>query len=265
MYEDCKRRYKNIKDAYLKNKRARIMNTGASASSKPSKWHLAPFLSFLDTVPQERNTTSNIYDTDNNEDSGSDEEEINITQDDIILQSSPVTQCPQSLSTSKAQKSTNKRKNLHVTELLEKRSEERTELMTQLMTKKNTVEYDDVDHFFKSLTLSVKKLPPHLISQAKLKMLTIVTDLELQAANNHAHNVHIIPGNRRVSLQSNNSTRSSPYSNNFTSYSYSPPSLDSPLYSNIQQQFGPENPTTFTPFQSVQNMNNKWNTNSQEI
>lgn len=92
-----------------------------------------------------------------------------------------------------------------------------------------------------------------------------MTDLELQAANNHAHNVHIIPGNRRVSLQSNNSTRSSPYSNNFTSYSYSPPSLDSPLYSNIQQQFGPENPTTFTPFQSVQNMNNEWNTNSQEI
>jgi len=33
--EDCKRRYKNIKDAYLKNKRARKMNTGASASSKP--------------------------------------------------------------------------------------------------------------------------------------------------------------------------------------------------------------------------------------
>ena len=52
--EDCKRRYKNIKDAYLKNKRARKMNTGASASSKPSKWHLTPFLTFLDTVPQER-------------------------------------------------------------------------------------------------------------------------------------------------------------------------------------------------------------------
>jgi len=52
--EDCKRRYKNIKDAYLKNKRGRKMNTGASASSKPSKWHLAPFLTFLDTVSQER-------------------------------------------------------------------------------------------------------------------------------------------------------------------------------------------------------------------
>lgn len=207
-------------------------------------------------------TTSNIYETDINEDSGSDEEEINITEDDI-LQSSPVTQCPQSPSISKSQISTNKRKNLKVTELLEKRSKERTELMTQLIAKKNSDEYDDVDHFFKSLALSVKKLPPHLISQAKLKMLTIVTDLELQAADNHTRNVHIIPSSSRVSLQSNISTSSSPYSNNFTPYSYSPPSLDSPSYSNIHQQFGPENPTTCTPFQSIQNMNNEWNTNSQ--
>lgn len=204
-------------------------------------------------------TISNLYDTDNNEDSGSDEEEINITQDDI-LQSTPVRQCPQSPSISKPQKLTNKRKNLKVTNLLEKRSRERTELMTQLIAKKNTDEYDDVDHFFKSLALSVKKLPPQLISQAKLKMLTIVTDLELQAADNRTHNVH------RVSLQTNNSTSSSPYSNNFTQYSYSPPSLDSPSYSSIssiQQQLGLTSTTTFTPFQSVQNMNNEWNTNSQ--
>lgn len=91
-------------------------------------------------------------------------------------------------------------------------------------------------------------MPPQLISQAKLKMLTIVTDLELQAA--------------RVSLQSNSSTSSSPYSNNFTTYSYSSPSLDAPSYASIQQQFVPTN-TTFTPFQSVQNTNNEWNTNSQ--
>lgn len=207
-------------------------------------------------------TISNIFDTDNNEDSGSDEEEINITQDDI-LQSSPITQDPQSPSTSRSQKPTNKRKNLKVTELLDKRSKERTELMTQLIAKQNKDEYDEVDHFFKSLALSVKKLPPQLISQAKLKMLTIVTDLELQA-DNYTHNVHIIPNcSSRVSLQSNNSTSSSPYSNNFTPYSYSPPSLDSPSYSSIQQQFGPTNTTTFTPFQSVQNMSNEWNTNSQ--
>lgn len=52
--DDCRKRYKNIKDAYLKNKRTRKMTTGSSASSKPSKWYLAPFLTFLDTVPQER-------------------------------------------------------------------------------------------------------------------------------------------------------------------------------------------------------------------
>lgn len=97
--------------------------------------------------------------------------------------------------------------------------------------------------FFKNLALSVQKLPPQLTSQAKLKMLTIVTDLELQAA--------------RVSLPSNNSNSSSPYSNNFTTYSYSPPSLDAPSYASTQQQFLPTN-TTFMPFQSVQNTNNEW-------
>lgn len=202
-------------------------------------------------------TTSNIYDSDNNEDTGSDEEEINITRDDV-LQLSPVTQCPLSPSTSRSQKPSNKRKNFKVTELLEKRSKERTELMTQLFAKKNTEEYDDVDHFFKSLALSVKKLPPHLISQAKLKMLTIVTDLELQAADNHS--VHTIP-----TLQSNQSASSSTYSNNFTQYSYITPSLDSPSYNTrIQQQFGQTNTTSLTPFQSIQKVNNEWNTNSQQ-
>jgi len=103
-------------------------------------------------IIQFNSTISNIFDTENN-DSGSDEEEINITQDDV-LQSSPITQGPQSPSTSISQKSTNKRKNLKVSELLDKRSKERTELMTQLIAKKNTDEYDEVDHFFKSLALS---------------------------------------------------------------------------------------------------------------
>lgn len=103
-----------------------------------------------------------MYDTDDNDDSGSDlsvEEEINVTQD---IQLSSPTQCPQSTSPSKPRsQKTIKRKNLNITELLEKRSKERTQLMTQLCSKKYTEEYDDVDHFFKSLAISDKKLPPH--------------------------------------------------------------------------------------------------------
>jgi len=190
------------------------------------------------------NTISNIFDTDINEDSGSDEEEMNITQDDI-LQLSPVTQCHQSPTISRSQKSTNKRKNLKVTKLLDKRSKERAELMMQLIANRNTDEYDEVDNFSKTLALNVKNLPPQLISLTKLKMLTIVTDLELQAADNHTHNVHNIPSSSRVPLQSNNSiSSSSPYSNNFTPYSSS-------SYSSIQQKFGPTNTTTFTQWRHL--------------
>jgi len=46
----------------------------------------------------------------------------------------------------------------------------------------NSEEYDDVDFFFKSLGIMIKKLPPQLI-QAKVKMLSIVMDLELQASS----------------------------------------------------------------------------------
>ncbi|KAJ8876875.1 hypothetical protein PR048_021323 [Dryococelus australis] len=40
---------------------------------------------------------------------------------------------------------------------------------------------DDVDLFYKSLAVSVKKLPTHLQSQAKLKSLQIVIELEHRA------------------------------------------------------------------------------------
>lgn len=53
-----------------------------------------------------------------------------------------------------------------------------------LKKKKYIVDDGHVDHFFKSLVISVKKLPPYLIAQAKLKMLTELTDLQFQAPEN---------------------------------------------------------------------------------
>lgn len=201
-----------------------------------------------------------MYDTDENENSCSDSssEEVNVTQE---IPSLPLTQCPQSVSpsTSKLRK-TSKRKNLNITELLDKRSKERTQLMTQICSKKNTVEDDDVDHFFKSLAISVKKLPPHLIAQAKLKMLTVLTDLEFQAPADNRYSTSIP---NRLFRTPSQSTTSSPHSleNNYTSYNYSPPPLSSPSYTYAQQQFGSSN--TLTPLHSVENINNQWNTNLQ--
>jgi len=52
--DECKKRFKNLKDSYRRNKLARKQGTGSSASTKPTKWSLAPYLSFLDNIPQER-------------------------------------------------------------------------------------------------------------------------------------------------------------------------------------------------------------------
>jgi hypothetical protein len=43
---------------------------------------------------------------------------------------------------------------------------------------KKSDEYDDIDYFFKSLSLSTKKLPTKGISEAKLKMLSAFIEIE---------------------------------------------------------------------------------------
>lgn len=51
--EDCKARWKNIKDNYLKHKRKTKLGTGSSASYRP-KWPLYDHLNFLEIVKSER-------------------------------------------------------------------------------------------------------------------------------------------------------------------------------------------------------------------
>jgi len=49
--DDCKRRWKNIKDTHNRNKRK--LGTGSASSSK-KKWILADRVSFLNSVDNER-------------------------------------------------------------------------------------------------------------------------------------------------------------------------------------------------------------------
>jgi len=78
----------------------------------------------------------------------------------------------------------NKIKEAHIiTKQLEKKAKKRSEVLTKLESY-NSEEHDDVDFFLKSLGITIKKLPPQLIIQAKVKMLSIIMDLELQASSN---------------------------------------------------------------------------------
>ena len=50
-------------------------------------------------------------------------------------------------------------------------------------TTHNKNDEDHVDVFMKSIAMSVKKLPPHLISRAKIEILTTVSRLEEQVSH----------------------------------------------------------------------------------
>lgn len=70
--------------------------------------------------------------------------------------------------------------------VLAKRAKDRNEILSQiqtqneLLTKNLQGEEDDVDLCFKSIAITVKKLPPQTISDAKIKILIFVSQLENQ-------------------------------------------------------------------------------------
>lgn len=54
--DDCKKRWKNMRDTYMRQKKK--LPTGSAASDK-KKWPLMEHLSFLDTVEYERKYVKN--------------------------------------------------------------------------------------------------------------------------------------------------------------------------------------------------------------
>lgn len=70
--------------------------------------------------------------------------------------------------------------NTKILEILEKRANEREKIMEQL----NISASDDADPtllFFKSMALTVKTFPPHLIATAKSKIFQVVSELEMSS------------------------------------------------------------------------------------
>jgi len=81
------------------------------------------------------------------------------------------------LQTSKLQnppKSKRQKYNEKVIQLLEDRRVERNDIMRNIVQNRE----DDIDLFFKSIAMSVKKLSPALINEAKMKSLQMVFELE---------------------------------------------------------------------------------------
>lgn len=71
-----------------------------------------------------------------------------------------------------------------ISDIIAKRSKERNELFSKIEAQNNLLmsqlknEDDDVDIFYKSIAMTVKKLPKQAINEAKMKTLALVNQLE---------------------------------------------------------------------------------------
>ncbi|KAJ8965702.1 hypothetical protein NQ317_006743 [Molorchus minor] len=190
---DCKKRWRNIRDTYMKQRKPG--STGSAAKGK-SKWSLLGHLEFLNKVAYERNTQSNITTEELNENSNNElnenpvEQEENTVSETIISTSNNSVNTAVNLISENGQKRTvsstltscvKKRKDYSgkIIEIMQKRYTGRENMLKYIWGK--NIEEDAVSTFFKSLAMTVKTFPPELIVQAKSRIHTIITELELQS------------------------------------------------------------------------------------
>ncbi|KAJ8930160.1 hypothetical protein NQ314_017056 [Rhamnusium bicolor] len=190
---DCKKRWRNIRDTYMKQRKPG--STGSAAKGK-SKWSLLGHLEFLNKVAYERSTQSNITTEELNENSNNELNENPVEQDEntvseTVISNNNSVNTAVNLISEYGQKRTGsstptsclkKRKDNSgkIIEILQKRSTERENLLKNICGK-NIEEEDAVLMFFKSLAMTVKSFPPELMVQAKSRVHHIISELELQS------------------------------------------------------------------------------------
>ncbi|XP_050064617.1 uncharacterized protein LOC126553509 [Aphis gossypii] len=181
--DDCRKRWKNIRDTYLKQKKK--LPTGSAAPHKKPRYTMN--LSFLDTFEYERSTITNmgINDADTSNASTTDEiepEVQQIIQNDEEQTENIVSDLPSGSYAGKRIRS----KDDKISVILAKRPKETkdTILCIQEQNKllatsmKNLCEEDEIDIFFKSIAMTVKKMPQQAIKEVKLKTLTLITEID---------------------------------------------------------------------------------------
>ncbi|KAK4879803.1 hypothetical protein RN001_007949 [Aquatica leii] len=177
--KDCKKRWRSIRDTWKRLKKTDKLDTSSKAHTKRS-WLLVPYLEFLNNVPPERITVRNVTNA-KLESELNDEEEKNF--ESVSIEGSIVSETEASSTNKIVPKSKiNTLQKDNLSRLLRQSKQERDKL-TETIYKNNNLQEDEIDLFYKSLAMSVKKLPRHLRSQAKLRSLQVVTELENQATN----------------------------------------------------------------------------------
>ncbi|KAF5280023.1 hypothetical protein FQA39_LY05404 [Lamprigera yunnana] len=191
-----KLRWKNICDNYVKQKRKRTCGTGTSASVKPPKWPLFLRLQFLEKVHYEKsifvfffNMSEYFSQNDGTDDKTSDVglhhsvENIEDIRSPESTESLHNTTKRLKLSGEGSSPSTTPSSRRSAKNTLLKSMEERPKMRLQLLSEmRQPKEEDEVDLFMRSVALIIKKLPVHLIAQAKLQILTLATNLQGSAS-----------------------------------------------------------------------------------
>ncbi|KAK4876855.1 hypothetical protein RN001_009361 [Aquatica leii] len=166
---------------YQKRQKKGKETTGRSGSTKSKPWALADMLAFLEAAEHKRETMTNITIQDNHIMPSLDEtsvdkdvstETVNDTQVSQTIENpvEPIQNCSSWRPPIKRQ-----RHNNDIIQMMEMRSTERQEIVRSLQAKEG-----DIDLFFKSIALSVKKVRPDLINDAKLMSLQMVFQLEVR-------------------------------------------------------------------------------------
>ncbi|XP_050547935.1 uncharacterized protein LOC126909544 [Daktulosphaira vitifoliae] len=168
--DETKKRWKNIRNSYSRNKRK--LGTG-SAASKKKKWSLATHLTFLDQVECERDSACNVT-INHSMDVPCDEENVVDT----------LCEAANSLPTETLIRKRCISKSKNVADLFVNNSEERSLLIKKIMNQneklleKKEESFDELDLFFKTMAVTVKKLPIKGQLDAKRKIFSLMTELE---------------------------------------------------------------------------------------
>ncbi|XP_046396717.1 transcription factor Adf-1-like [Ischnura elegans] len=192
----CKKRWKNIRDAYNRSKRERKRGNGFLSPARYTKWMVSDVLSFLESVTSnnesQRNTSTSTEPVD-----------PLATDSEDILEVAPIVEKPTvernptpppiipSTTRTQAAESTpipRKRRRTDIAtveerlfRIAEERSNERKYILAKLGMNSPRNEEDSTDVFFKSIAMTVKALPPSLMREAKRKILDVVMELEERA------------------------------------------------------------------------------------
>uniref|UniRef100_A0A6P7H8R4 Uncharacterized protein LOC114348675 n=1 Tax=Diabrotica virgifera virgifera TaxID=50390 RepID=A0A6P7H8R4_DIAVI len=194
--EDCKKRWRSIRDTWKCLKREGKFKTGSAVPKKRKLWHLTPYLGFLDNVSEERTTMGNLGEEPNAEYVEEEEQQIieesgTSTSGKTIIEESETsgTSAPSSAgdraiagtsgtsTPSGSVLKTPSRKAMMG--LLQSSKNERQILLEAIST---TQKKDDIDHFFDSIAISIKELPRHAQTKAKMRTLVMLQELQEECA-----------------------------------------------------------------------------------